>query len=35
MPLYMTPLLVVEPEQSLAHQSPRAESVRCKGIRVR
>src|SRR5262245_30966353 len=31
MRLYLSPLLVVEPEQSLAHQSPRAESVRVQG----
>ena len=35
MRLYLSPLLAVEPKQSFAHRSPRAESNRRKGIRTR
>jgi hypothetical protein len=35
MRLYLSPLLAVEPKQSFAHRSPRAESNRRKGITTR
>src|SRR4051794_33246886 len=35
MRLYLSPLLVVEPEQSLRIEAPRAESTRHEGVRTR